>query len=284
MTYETISVTPLGPHLGAEIGGVDLTKPLSNKTVQEIHDALFTHVVIFFRDQDLTPEQHVALAGIFGEPLTHPFLPEAAELPEITIVETGGDDFPARPGAAFARWHTDVTFFEVPPLCALLHCKILPEQGGNTMWASMYAAYEALSPSMQAFLGGLTGIHDMGAGYREYFRDMDDGYETLRKAEADYPRVEHPVVRTHPITGRKILFVNESFTEGFKELSVHESAALLDFLLQHQQIPEFQVRFRWAEKSLAIWDERATLHYPIADYGHERRVMHRVMVKGERPY
>ena len=284
MADPSLSVTPLGPHLGAEIAGVDLSRPLAEATAQEIRAALFEHLVIFFRDQPLTPARQVEVARLFGEPLHHPFLPENPNLPAITIVETGGDAFPAEPGAAFARWHTDVTFFAEPPSCALLHCKRLPERGGNTLWASMYAAYEALSPALRTFLGGLTAIHDIGQGYRGYFGDMGDGYATLRKAEADYPRVEHPVVRTHPVTGRKLLFVNESFTESIKGLTARESDALLAFLFAHQRTPEFQIRFHWTENSLAIWDEPATLHYPIADYGRARRVLHRVMVKGERPY
>ena len=210
----SLEIRPLGPHLGAEISGIDFTQALTNTVVQEIHDALFEYLVIFFREQNLTLNQQVKVARMFGEPLTHPFLPENTNLPEVTIVETGGDDFPAEPGVAFARWHTDVTFFEEPPRCALLHCKHLPRQGGNTLWASMYAAYEALSLPMQDFLNGLTGVHDFGDGYRDYLLGQKDGYEILKKAESDFPRVEHPVVRTHPETGRKVLFVNESLTRS----------------------------------------------------------------------
>ena len=288
MDYETIEVTPLGPFLGAEISGIDLRAPLSNRAAEELRAALFEHLAIFFRDQDITPDQHRNLSHLFGSAFTHPFFTRARALsedyPEISLIEAGGHDTPVEPGTGFASWHTDVSFFEEPPLAAILRAKKLPPAGSDTMWASMYAAFDALSPAMKSFVSGLTAIHDIGWAYKEYFPTLENGYELLRQAEADHPDMEHPLVRTHPVTGRQILFVNEYFTKRIKELSESESKALLQMLYAQQRVPEFQIRFAWQEHSIAIWDEMATQHYALADYATEQRLMHRIMIAGERPF
>ena len=166
----------------------------------------------------------------------------------------------------------------------MLRAKKLPPSGSDTLWASMSAAYESLSPAMQDFLCGLTAVHDIGWAYKAYFPTLENGYELLRQYTADHPDQEHPLVRTHPVTGRQILFVNEFFTARIKELSAGESQALLQMLYGRQRMPEFQVRFSWRKHSIAIWDEMATQHYALADYGPEERLMHRIMIAGERPF
>ena len=285
MPYETIEVRRLGPVIGAEISGLDLRRPLSNRAAEEIRAALFENQVIFFRDQDITPDQHRALAQIFGSAVTHPFFNTLSDdYPDISLIETGGADTPVEPGTSFAYWHTDVTFFEKPPLAAVLRAKKLPPAGSDTLWASMCAAYEALSPTMQEFLCSLTAVHNIGWAYKEYFPTLENGYELLRQAETDHPDMEHPLVRTHPVTGRQILFVNAYFTSEIKELSDHEGAELLRMLFAHLRMPEFQLRFAWQEHSIAIWDEMATQHYAVADYGPKERLMHRIMIEGERPF
>ena len=285
MPYETIEVTPLGPLLGAEINGVDLRDTLSNRAAEELRAALFEHLVIFFRDQDITPDQHRALAHLFGGTITHPFFNTLSDdYPDISLIETGGRDTPVEPGTSFAYWHTDVTFCEEPPLAAILRAKKLPPKGSDTLWASMYAAYDSLSPAMKEFVSGLTAIHDIGWAYKQYYPTLENGYELLRQAEADHPDMEHPLVRTHPVTGRQILFVNEYFTSRIKELSEQESKALLQMLYTQQRMPEFQIRFAWQEHSIAIWDEMATQHYALADYAAEQRLLHRIMIAGERPF
>ena len=285
MDYETIEVRRLGPFIGAEISGIDLRRPLSNRAAEELKSALFEHLVIFILDQDITPDQHRILAQIFGGTVTHPFFNMlSADYPDISLIETGGKETPVEPGTSFAYWHTDVTFFENPPLAAVLCAKKLPPAGSDTLWASMYAAYDALSPTMQEFLCGLTAIHDIGWAYKEYFPTLENGYELLHQAEADNPDMEHPLVRTHPVTGKQILFVNAYFTRRIKELGVRESKALLQMLFEHLRMPEFQVRFAWQRHSIAIWDEIATQHYALADYATEARLMHRIMVEGSRPF
>ncbi len=276
--HETIRVRPIAGALGAEIAGVDLALPLGNQAFQEIHDALMRHLVIFFRDQDITPDQHKAFAGAFGALQVHPFAPKLDGHPEILVIEN--DE--ARP-SKINNWHTDVTFLEKPPLGSVLHAQAVPEAGGDTMWASMYAAYDALSDRMQAFLSDLVGVHDFTHNFGKRLLRQDGGFEKLQKAQAEMPPAEHPVVRTHPVTGRKGLFVNSAFTTHIKDMPAKESEAVLGFLYEHMRTPEFTCRFTWSKHAIAFWDNRCTQHYPIADYWPAHRRMHRVTIDGERP-
>ncbi len=278
MTYETIQVRPISGTLGAEIGGVDLTQPLGNQTFHEIHDALLANLVIFFRDQDLTPDQHKAFGRRFGTLQVHPFAPQLDGHPEILVIEN--DE--ARP-SRINNWHTDVTFLEQPPLGSILHAREVPETGGDTMWASMYAAYEALSDKMQGFLSGLTAVHDFSHNFGRRLLRQEGGARKLKKAQAEMPPAEHPVIRSHPVTGAKGIFVNDAFTTRIKDVGPRESAALLAFLYEHVRTPEFTCRFTWRRHSLAFWDNRCTQHYPIADYWPARRRMHRLTINGDRP-
>lgn len=282
--YQTINVAPVAGAIGAEISDIDLSEPLGNQVYQEIHDALMTHQVIFFRDQNITPEEHVAFGRHFGELNIHPFAKPLDGHPEVLVIENDEE----RP-SIINYWHTDVTFLEKPPMGSILLAREAPESGGDTMWSSMYAAYSALSDKMQAFLSGLTAIHDYehvfgSQGRLRTNRVTDEKTEQeLQNARKRLPPAEHPVVRTHPVTGRKGIFVNSGFTVRIKDMRPAESDALLEFLYRHIATPEFQCRFRWRRNSIAFWDNRCTQHYPISDYWPSHRQMHRVTINGDRP-
>jgi taurine dioxygenase len=281
MSYETIGVTKLTPHIGAEIGGVDLAKPLGNQQFQEIHDALMENKVIFFRDQKLTVEQHKAFGRLFGDLHVHPASQGAAKdaaisstegHPEILVVHA--DENSKR--VAGEAWHSDVTCDEAPPMGSLLYMHEVPAAGGDTLFANMYTAYETLSEPIKRMLVGMTAVHDGEQIYRGRY-----GYDDRGKT---YPRAEHPVVRTHPVTGRPLLFINSNFTTHIKGLKKNESDALLQMLYRHIETPEFHCRFRWQPGSLAFWDNRCTQHRALFDYHPQRRHAHRVTVKGDRTF
>ncbi len=274
MGYENIQVHPLTPAIGAEIGGVDLSRPLEDDVFAEIHDAFLKHQVIFFRDQELTPEQHKAFGRRFGELHIHPAAPAPEGHPEILVIHADENSkFVAGNG-----WHSDVSCDEEPPLGSILHLHQVPSCGGDTLFASMYAAYEALSEPMKVFLAGLTAVHGSEHVYRGRYRDQ--GVDDAGKV---YPQAEHPVVRTHPETGRKSLFVNSTFTTRIKGLRRAESDALLKFLCEHIASPDFQCRFKWRKNSVAFWDNRCAQHFAMWDYYPEVRHGLRVTVKGTRP-
>lgn len=269
MSYEAITVDPVTPVIGAEIGGVDLSKPLGNQAQSEIQKALRDHLVIFFRDQDIDLEQHKAFGRQFGKLHIHPTAPSAEGHPEVLVIKADGES----KAIAGNRWHSDVSCDEEPPMGSILHMHELPAAGGDTMFANMYAAYEGLSKPMQDFLSGLQAWHE-GAQVLG---------KTLGQAAKEYPRALHPIVRTHPETGRKCLYVNAGFTTRIEGLSDKESRALLDMLLEHVRTPEFQCRFRWRKKSVAFWDNRCAQHYALWDYFPEKRMGYRVTVCGDRP-
>jgi len=272
------TVNPLASALGAELHGVDLTTELSPEVFKEVRRLLVEHEVIFFRDQDISPEQHRALAASFGPLQTHPAYETVKGIPEITILESTAEN-PTK----IEAWHTDMTFRKHPPLGCVLRSKIVPPKGGDTMWASMTAAYDALSLPMQDFLSGLTAEHDFSWGFKESLAEPG-GRERLAQAVADNPPVVHPVIRTHPESGKKVIFVNSLFTTRILELSKEESQAVLNFLYDHVTTPEFSCRFNWKPNSIAIWDNRSTQHKPINDYFPEHRMLHRVVIDGDKPY
>lgn len=274
MSYQSIEVRTLTPSIGAEIFGVDLGGGISNLQFQEVHDALLKHLVIFFRDQTLTPEQHKEFGRRFGKLHIHPasnnVLPEH---PEILIIKANEKS----KRVAGEVWHSDVSCDPEPPMGSILYMHQPPENGGgDTMFANMYMAYEKLSESMRAFLTGLTAIHDGEHVYRGRY-NMDDTKKT-------FPRSEHPVVRTHPETGRKALFVNRGFTTHIPQLNRNESDALLSMLYDHAETPEFQCRFKWQKNSIAFWDNRAAMHHAMWDYFPLSRLAHRVTVCGDKPF
>jgi taurine dioxygenase len=269
MPYETIEVTKLTPHIGAEIGGVDLSRPLDNRQFQEVHDALMDNLVIFFRDQHLSREQQKDFARRFGPLMVHPVKPREGADPEITVIHA--DETSQH--IAGEDWHTDLSFSPVPPMGSILHMRELPAVGGDTLFASMYAAYDAFSPTMQAFLSGLTAIHDGEVRFRPIGLVPRDGDR--------FAQTGHPIVRAHPVTGRKLLYVNQEFTTRIDGLTRAESDALLRMLYRHIETPEFQCRFRWRENSVAFWDNRCAQHHALWDYYPARRHGYRVTIEDD---
>jgi taurine dioxygenase len=271
--YDTISVEPLTPIIGAEIGGIDLTRPLSNRQLDELHRALAEHLVIFFRDQALSPDQHLAFGRRFGELHVHPAAPHEPGQPELMIVHADENS----PRANGEYWHTDVSCEAEPPMGSMLHIKEYPPVGGDTLFASMYAAYEALSDRMKTYLDGMAAIHDSEHVYRGTFASQGVVDKPV------YPRAEHPVVRTHPVTGRKALYVNRGFTTALVGVPRDESDGILRVLYEHMENPLFQCRFRWRKNSLAFWDNRCAQHRALWDYWPYTRHGHRVTIRGDRP-
>jgi taurine dioxygenase len=269
-----LAIRPLTETIGAEVSGLDLRTPLGAKELDRVRELLLEYHVLFFRDQPLTPDEQVALARRFGSIDVHAFGRHLPDLPEVGLLDQVE---PERDGAN--RWHTDSTFMERPPLLAVLQAVKLPRVGSDTCWASMVAAYDRLAPSLQRMLDGLTATHDVTG---PLLRAIEGGHSigNLDDVRAAWPTLSHPVVCRHPETGRKMLYVNSNFTTRINELTEPESEALLGFLFEWVKTPELQVRFRWSEGAVAIWDNRCTQHYAVADY-HERRIMHRVTVAGD---
>ncbi|MBD9417551.1 taurine dioxygenase [Pseudomonas sp. PDM16] len=275
----SLNITPLSPALGALVGGIDLRQPLSDANQQAIEQALLDHQVLFFRAQPIEPRQQAAFAARFGDLHIHPIYPNIPEQPEVLVLDTAVTDVRDN-----AIWHTDVTFLETPALGAVLAAKQLPAYGGDTLWASSSAAFEALSKPLQRLLDGLTASHDFTRSFPlERFGNTPEALERYHEVQRQHPPVTHPVVRTHPVTGRKGLFVNEGFTTRINELEPAESDALLRFLFAHSTRPEFSIRWRWQENDVAFWDNRITQHYAVDDYRPTRRVMHRATILGDRP-
>ncbi len=274
MVVQAPSVQRMTPAIGAEIEGIDLADPLSDAAFQAIHAALLEHQVIFFRDQDIPVERQKELGARFGELVAHPNDPGLEGHPEVMVIHADASS----KRVAGESWHSDVSCDPEPPMGSILRIFTLPETGGDTVFASAIAAYAALSEPMKAFLGGLTAVHDGAPYYRSVNARIgrDDGGRS-------YPRAEHPVIRTHPDSGRKAIFVNQMFTTQIVGLSRAESDAVLGFLFAHIQRPEFQCRFRWSKHSIAFWDNRAVQHMAIWDYWPETRSGYRVTVKGDRP-
>jgi taurine dioxygenase len=279
-----IQVEPISGALGAEVSGIDLGHPLPGQSVAAIRAALLEHAVLFFRDQTLTPEAQIALARHFGELDVHPIVEGLPEHPEIVRVRK-----PAGESASFGTgWHTDNTFFEAPSLGTILYGLAIPPYGGDTLFASMTRAYDALSDGMKEMLDGLVAVHSAARAYdpavtgeAKYRGDAPIRY---RHSDAIGKEVRHPVVRTHPETGRKGLFVNPMFTLRIDGLHGAESDALLGFLQSHATRPELTCRFRWRPNSLAFWDNRCVQHYAMDDYHEFERVMLRVTISGDRPF
>jgi len=263
----------LTPIIGAEIDGVDLSRPLDETIKKEIRAALLEHLVLFFRGQNLSCEQQKALGRSFGKLHRHPApLNSLGGDPEVLVIHTDADST----RIAGEDWHSDVSCDIEPPLASILHLSEIPPTGGDTLFASMYAAYEGLSDALQRFVSDLTAIHD---GARNYA-----GRSLARRGEEGYPSAEHSVVRTHPETGRKALFVNRLFTTRIVQLKPNESSKILEMLFEHASRPEFQCRFRWSPGAVALWDNRCTQHIAVWDYYPARRYGHRVTIAGDRPF
>ncbi|MBL8384152.1 MAG: TauD/TfdA family dioxygenase [Burkholderiales bacterium] len=271
--YRTIGVDKLTPIIGAELDGVDLARPLPPEQLAEIRRALAEHSVIFFRDQVLTKEQHLDFGRLFGPLHVHPAAPHEPGLPELMIIHADRDS----PRANGEGWHTDVSCEEEPPMGSILYIKTCPPHGGDTLFASMYAAYEALSDRMKAYLDGLTALHDSEDVYRGTYAN----FGVADKPE--YPKANHPVVRTHPVTGRRALYVNRGFTRRINGIPRDESDGILAYLYQHMENPLFQCRFRWRANSIAFWDNRCVQHRAMWDYWPNTRSGNRVTIAGDKP-
>jgi taurine dioxygenase len=278
MTLLRLRAQPLTPALGAIVDGIDLAQPLGDDDIAAIRSALDEHLVLFFRQQTLTPVQQRDFAARFGRLYIHPFYPGHQDAPEIMILEHD-----ATRRAKSDRWHNDVTYLATPPQAAMLYAEEIPELGGDTLWANMYLAYETLSEPQRRFISGLRAVHSFAKNFTpERFTAL--GMESERDGMyAEHPPVSHPVARTNPATGRKALFVNQDFTSHIEGLTPRESEALLRFLFEHMAQPEFQVRWRWAAGTVAFWDNRWTQHCALADYFPARRRMRRATIVGERP-
>lgn len=273
-----LSVRRLTPALGAVVENIDLAQPLDDASLAALEAALDEHLVLFFEGQHWSPEQQRDFAARFGELYTHPLYPGQAGLPELMVLE-----YDATRKGHNDVWHSDVTYIATPPKASVLYAEILPEVGGDTLWANTYLAYEALSDPMKKLAGELHAVHDFARAFRpERFAQYGVADRTER-AYADNPPVLHPVVRTNPTTGRKALFVNANFTSHIAGVSSRESAALLNFFTAHIAQPEFQVRWRWTPNAVAMWDNRWTQHYAIADYFPAHRRMRRATILGDRP-
>ena len=276
----TLDIRPLGPAIGALVSNIDLTQPLNGDNRDSLLEALLQHHVLFFENQPVTPVQQRDLARAFGELHIHPVYPQHPEAREIIVLDTHNDNPPDND-----NWHTDVTFIPTPPLGAILSARVLPPHGGDTLWASGIAAYEALSEPLRRLLDPLHAEHSFVQSFPAWrYARTPDERKRWEEAVAKSPDVVHPVIRTHPISGRRGLFVNEGFTSRIVELTKAESDALLAFLRVHLAKPEFTVRWRWKPYDLAFWDNRLTQHYATADYLPHRRVMHRATILGDVPF
>jgi taurine dioxygenase len=275
-----MNITPLGPAIGALVDGIDLTRPLGDDDHAALHAALLQHHVLFFENQPVTPQQQRDLAARFGDLHIHPVYPQHPEVPEIILLDTSLDNPPDND-----NWHTDVTFIQTPPMGAVLSAQLLPASGGDTLWASGIAAYEALSEPFRRMLDPLTAEHDFLQSFPAWrFARTPEERVRWEAARDKHPPVLHPVIRTHPESGRRGLFVSEGFTSRIVELDKKESDAVLAHLRVHVARPEFTVRWRWKRHDLAFWDNRLTQHYATADYLPQRRVMHRATILGDKPF
>ena len=274
------TITPLSTALGAQIEGIDIRQPLSQADRDTLEQALLEHQVLFFRNQPIEPPQQARFAAYFGDLHIHPIYPNVPEQPEVLVLDTAVTDLRDN-----AVWHTDVTFLPTPALGAVLSAKLLPAVGGDTLWASGIAAYEALSTPLKRLLEGLTATHDFTRSFPlERFGNTAEDLARWEEARRKNPPLSHPVIRTHPVSGRRSLFINEGFTTRINELSESESEAILKLLFAHATRPEFTLRWRWQVNDVAFWDNRVTQHFAVDDYRPARRVMHRATVLGDVPF
>lgn len=270
--YNRFRVEPLTGTIGAEIAGVDL-RELDDEVIAELHDAWMSHKVLFFRDQDLTQAQHVAYGQSFGELEIHPFTRNVTEHPEVIVLESTAERFQAA-----ETWHSDVSFRECPPLGSVLLGRIVPPYSGDTCFANMELAYELLPDSLKDDIDGMYAIHSFVKAF-----GPNMSAEEREQAALDYPDQKHPIVRTHPVTGAKILYINRSFVLTIDGMTPEESRSLRYRLYEQSMLPEVQCRFRWRPGSIAQWDNRCTQHYAVPDHGGRHRRMERVTLVGDRP-
>ena len=281
MTYQHFETVPISGALGAEIRGLSLSEGLDVTVVTEIRQALLNHLVIFFRDQALSPEQQISFARSMGPLEEHDFVRGLPEHPEIIRVVREADEKGLNFGGG---WHSDVTHQECPALGSVLYALDVPPYGGDTLFANQYLAYETLSVGMQRMLDGMTAIHTARGPFGPQGRSQTNWKNMqVDVNEKALDEMEHPVVRTHPETGRKALFVNRTFTVRFKDMTEQESRPLLEYLFEHASHERFTCRFHWTPGAVAFWDNRCVLHFALNDHTGFRREMHRVTISGDRP-
>lgn len=275
--HQAFTVEPIGPTIGAEIHGIDLTRPLDDDTFRRLEETLVRHKVIYARNQFMTPAQHVALGRRFGELEVHPFRPQG-EAAELMVLDNNKDN----PVLSTDVWHSDTTFRECPTKYSILRCDITPPTGGDTLWADMCAAYRGLSDHMKRLVDPLQAVHDF-INFRRLFKNTEEDQKRLREMEQRYPSPTHPVIRTVPDTGEKAIYVNAQFTKHIVGMSEEESSLILRFLMSQVHVPEYQFRLRWKPGTIVFWDNRSTQHYANNDYYPNRRRMERVAVVGDKP-
>jgi len=276
ITAAGFDVVRLGGNIGAEIRGLDLGRPLSREQFESLHAAFVRHEVLVFRDQDITLEQQMDFGRLFGELSIHPFSPNLDDKREVIVLDYSADN----PPALTDQWHADETFRIAPPMATILRAKVVPEHGGDTLFASMTAAYTGLSERMKQYIHGLEAIHDFKP-WRPLFTSSEAHQAKLRELEREFPNPSHPLVRVHPVSGRRLINVNAQFTTRIKGLKDDESQMILQHLYSRAQIPEFQLRVKWAPHTIVMWDNRSTQHYAVHDYFPQRRTHNRVTVQGD---
>ncbi|TFZ06092.1 hypothetical protein EZ313_05450 [Ramlibacter henchirensis] len=269
-------VVRLGGNIGAEIRGLDLRKPMPRTQFEALNAAFVKHEVLVFRDQDITLEQQMAFGRMFGELSIHPFSPNLDDQREVIVLDYSADN----PPALTDQWHSDETFRMAPPMATILRAKVVPEFGGDTLFASMTAAYTGLSERMKQYIHGLEAIHDFKP-FRHLFTSSEAHQRRLRELEQEFPTPSHPLVRVHPVTGRRILNCNAQFTVRIKGLKDDESQMILNYLYSRAAIPEYQLRVKWQPHTVVMWDNRSTQHYAPHDYYPQRRTMNRVTISGD---
>jgi taurine dioxygenase len=271
-----LQVIRLGGNIGAEIRGVDLRRPMDEPTFRRIHDAFVRHEVLVFRDQDITLDQQIAFAQRFGSLSIHPFSPNLDDRREVIVLDYSADN----PPALTDQWHADETFRACPPMATVLRARVVPEYGGDTLFASMTAAYHGLSERMKRYIHGLEALHDFRP-WRGLFTGSEAHQRKLRELEAQWPNPWHPVVRVHPVTGRRVINVNPQFVVKLRGLKDDESRMILEHLYSRATIPEYQLRVKWAPDTVVMWDNRSVHHYAPHDYYPQRRTMERVTIAGD---
>jgi taurine dioxygenase len=276
VTAARLTVLPVTPALGAEVSGIDLSQPIDDALRDEVTAALDEHLVLFFRDQRITPAQQLAFAKRFGDISVAPFGPKDGANPEITVL-----DQRAPKGEGADSWHADNTFMPEPPFASILRGEVIPALGGDTLWANTYLAYEGLSAPVRDMVDGLYAVHDLTKMLTKAI-EIGKSNADLHEMQQRWPAIKHPVVRTNPRSGRRGLFVNRNWTTRIDGLGERESSALLDLLCDQMLVPDYQVRLRWAPGTVAFWDNRWVQHYAVPDYV-DRRVMCRVTLAGDRP-
>jgi len=272
----TIKIERLNGNIGALLHNVDLSRPQSEAEFAVIHQALVDHQVIVMRNQKITLQQQMDFARLFGDLSIHPFSPNLDDKREVIVLDYSADN----PPALTDQWHSDETFRKNPPMGTILRAKVVPEYGGDTLFSSMTAAYTGLSERMKQYIHGLEALHDFKP-WRPLFTSSEKHQQKLRELEREFPNPWHPVVRVHPVTGRRILNVNAQFTVKLRDLRADESETMLNYLYSRAAVPEYQLRVKWEPDTVVMWDNRSVQHYAPHDYYPQRRTMERVTVAGD---